>query len=299
VLGGAFLGDVSLDFYGGQQPSTGGRTFPLLRLRTARAIVHWQAAEVLVGQETPLIAGLNPVSPSSVGTPDFVAAGNLWLWLPQIRLSGDVGSDLRLGAQIAVLAPTSGDAAGAFDTDLDAAERSGRPYLQARVRARWGEAETAGEVGCGVHQGWIAVPGDARLRQSQAFACDAKLPLTRHFELRGEGYAGQALRGLGGGAIGQNIGAGSASVPTRAGWMQMNVKPAFALEGGGGCGVDDPDDAKLPAGSRLRNAACAAYAILRPSGPLFMGLEYRRIRTTYAAGPFTNDHLAIALGFEF
>ena len=37
VLGGQFTGDVDVDFFGGQQPSSGGRTFPLLRIRTARA----------------------------------------------------------------------------------------------------------------------------------------------------------------------------------------------------------------------------------------------------------------------
>src|SRR3989454_7982838 len=30
---GSFSGEVDVDFYGGQQPSSGGRTFPLLRLR--------------------------------------------------------------------------------------------------------------------------------------------------------------------------------------------------------------------------------------------------------------------------
>src|SRR2546428_10352276 len=30
VLGGAFNGDVDVDFYGGQQASSGGRTFPLV-----------------------------------------------------------------------------------------------------------------------------------------------------------------------------------------------------------------------------------------------------------------------------
>src|SRR5256885_1879882 len=35
VLGGTFAGEVDADFFGGQQPSSGGRTFPLLRLRRA------------------------------------------------------------------------------------------------------------------------------------------------------------------------------------------------------------------------------------------------------------------------
>src|SRR5258706_15806305 len=41
VLGGQFVGDVDVGFYGGQQARRGGRPFPLLRLRTARGIVRW------------------------------------------------------------------------------------------------------------------------------------------------------------------------------------------------------------------------------------------------------------------
>src|SRR5256714_8110639 len=33
VLGGTFNGEVDADFFGGQQPAGGNRTFPLLRLR--------------------------------------------------------------------------------------------------------------------------------------------------------------------------------------------------------------------------------------------------------------------------
>ena len=39
VLGGRFVCDLDVDFFEGQQPSSGGRTFPLLRLRTARAMI--------------------------------------------------------------------------------------------------------------------------------------------------------------------------------------------------------------------------------------------------------------------
>src|SRR6058998_1812127 len=38
VLHGTFSGELDVDFYGGQQPSNGGRTFPLLRLRRAVGI---------------------------------------------------------------------------------------------------------------------------------------------------------------------------------------------------------------------------------------------------------------------
>src|SRR6266581_9410640 len=33
VLGGSFTGEIDVDFFGGQQPAPGNRTFPLLRMR--------------------------------------------------------------------------------------------------------------------------------------------------------------------------------------------------------------------------------------------------------------------------
>src|SRR5437762_624850 len=203
VMGGSFTGDLDVDFYGGQEPSSGGRTFPLVRLRTARGFVTWSNAELMIGQESPLISAVNPVSPAAIGTPDFAAAGNLWLWLPQVRIGVENSGSVRFGVQGAVLAPTSGDPAASFDTDYDLAERSQRPYLQARVHARWGGGESAvGEVGRGVHEGWL-VPSSTRMTSS-AVACDALLPLVDFLELRGEFFSGQALRGLGGGGIGQD-----------------------------------------------------------------------------------------------
>src|SRR5260221_4817558 len=123
VVGGQFVGHVDVDFYGGQKASSGGRTFPLLRLRTARGIVRWSNGELLVGQESPLIAGVNPVSPAAIGTPAFATAGNLWLWLPQIRGTIESSGDVRIALQGGVLADTHVVPIWLFDTDVDQAER--------------------------------------------------------------------------------------------------------------------------------------------------------------------------------
>ena len=296
TLNGAFTGDVDVDFYGGQQASSGGRTFPLLRIRTARGIVRWANADLLIGQESPLVSGLNPVTPAAIGTPEFATAGNLWLWLPQVRFGVHSSGRIQFGAQAAVLAPTSGDAVAGFDTDYDLAERSQRPYLQGRLSARWGEGETVREVGCGYHQGWLVLT-TTRV-SSNAVACDLLLPMTEKLELRGEAFTGQALRGLGGGGIGQNVIVSSnAPLKTKGGWAQLNFRPATGFRVGLGCGTDQPERGAL----RLRNDACSTYAIVRPGGgPIFFGAEMRRIRTSYAASArYTSDHVTITTGFEF
>lgn len=307
VAGGTFRGVVDADFYGGQQPSTGGRTFPLFRIRTAHGTLHWDHAEILAGQEIPLFSPQNPISPAASGTPDFVAAGNLWLWLPQLRVTGELGSFVRLGLQAAVLAPTSGDPATAFDTDFDAAERSRRPYLESRVRVRWGDDPSdMSEVGCAVHLGWVTVPAVGRptpdsTLTSKAAGCDARLSLADWLDIRGEFYAGQLMRGLGGGAISQGVGAGGRPVQNKAGWGQINVKPIPEWSFGGGVGIDDPRDRDVPqdATGRLQNTACALYTIVRPAGPIFLGAEARRIDTRYIGSTFVNHHLNLSIGFEF
>jgi len=304
VAGGQFMGDLSVDFYGGQQPSTGGRTFPLLRLRTMHAVLDWSHAQLMVGQEAPLISPLNPTSIAAIGTPDFVTAGNLWLWLPQLRVTVHTRGSTTVGVQGAALAPTSGDAQGAFDTGFDPAELSGRPYLESRVFVQWNANETPGELGCGTHIGWLGLtagtaPGGGSLVESNAVSCDLRAPITESFELRGEGYTGQALRGLGGGGIAQELGPGNVPIHDRGGWAQLNVRPLAIWGFGAGCGADTPTLADLPLTGRQRNVSCAAYVTGRPVGPIVVGIEGRRIATTYATGKLIGDHLNIGFGFEY
>ena len=294
VAGAQFSGDLATDFYGGQLPSSGGRTFPLIRLRTANARLRWSYSELLVGQEVPLIAQLNPMSVAASGTPLFATAGNLWLWLPQARMTFGGFRPNTMAFQLAVLAPTSGDPANTFDTDLDAAERSSRPFIETRLRLRWQMSEQLGEVGCGAHVGWVR--GDSA--RSEAVACDLLAPWSM-FELRAEAFTGQALRGLGGGGIGQSLTALGDPVIGVGGWVQLNVNPSTIWGFGAGCGVDDPEDSDLAATARLRNVSCGGHFITHPSGPLLLSLEARRLITTYASGKFRVDHINIGFGFEF
>jgi hypothetical protein len=236
------------------------------------------------------------VSPAAIGTPAFVTAGNLWLWLPQARVTIHSGGSVNVGVQAAALASTTGDAVGLFDTDADPAERSGRPATEARVRLQWGEEGARSEIGCGGHLGWIAQA--VGFAQSDAVACDARIVLGP-IEVRGEGYSGHALRGLGGGGISQNLGTTSAPLRDVGGWGQLNIEATSMMRIGAGCGADKPDESAVTPGGRLHNQACSGYTIVRPGGPIFLGAEFRRIETRYAVGSFADNHLNLAVGFEF
>lgn len=298
--GGALAGELEVDFFGGQQPSTGGRTFPLLRIRRAMAELTWARFALLVGQESPPIVEVSPSSIASIGFPDFAAAGNLWLWIPQIRVGADLAptGGVRFGVEVAALAPTSGEPQGTFLTQPDAAERSERPYLQGRVRARWGDVENAGEVSFGGHYGWLLDSTDARV-PSKALAVSVWTPLVGNIELRGEAFIGQALAGLGGGGIGQNMVRNGVPVEGKGGWVQLNYR-AGSWELGAGGGIDDPDDDDLAASSRLKNTAFEGHVIWRHA-PAIVGLEVRGLRTDYAPPLDTRsaEHVNLGVGFEF
>jgi len=301
VLGGTFTGEVDADFFGGQQASTGGRTFPLIRLRRAVATVQWTHTQILFGQESPLVAERSPRSLASVGFPDFAGAGNLWLWLPQARGTVETGYTLRLALQGAVLAPTSGAPQGTFQTQPDSAERTGRPSFEGRLRLGWGQADDPSEIAVGGHFGWQrnldSLSGDSLIK-SKAITVDARIKLGV-VELIGEGFSGQALAGLGGGGIGQSVGVGGAAVRTRGGWGQLNIRPVQEWMFGGGCGLDNPDDSDVLAGGRLKNLVCEGHVQWRPSGPLVFGFEFRRLKTSYAIGDFAANHFNAAAGFRF
>ncbi len=297
VLGGTFTGDIDVDFFGGQVPSPGGRTFPLMRIRTARGILDWGNAELLIGQEQPLVANLNPVSLASVGAPNFSYAGNLWLWLPQIRYGIRSEGALRFGAQVAALAPTSAEPAAFFATGFDAAERTNTPFLQGRLHLGWGEEDRAAEIGVGVHYGKVN-DNAGEAQTSSAITADFVVPFLSRFELLGEAFTGQMLSGLGGGGIGYNFGADSLTpLRTIGGWVQLNYDVTPRLLVGAGFGLDDPNDDDSP--MLLRNATTEAHLHWRPAGPLVMGVEWRSTKTRYAASNYPNTHLNLAFGFEF
>ncbi len=298
--GGNLSAELDVDFFGGQQPSAGGRTFPLLRIRRAWGELAWSRGAVFVGQEAPPIAELNPVSLAALGLSAYSGAGNLWLWIPQVRLSGDLVSTpgFVFTLEGSALAPTGYTPQGPFLTQPDRAEQSRRPYLQSRLRARWGAGPTAGEVSVGGHYGWLSTAGDSLLA-SKAAAVAARIPITAEVELRGEAFVGEGIAGLGGGAIGQNFGVGGVPVRTRGGWAQLNLHPARTVTLGGGFGIDDPEDEDLDlATQRLKNQTWEVHAHWRPA-PIVLGLEFRQHRTTYGAGSATASHVNLAAGWTF
>jgi hypothetical protein len=298
VAGGVLDGEVDVDFFGGQQPSGGGRTHPVLRLRRAFAELRWREGSLLFGQEAPPVFEPNPASLASLGFPVFASSGNLWLWLPQVRGTAILNPDAaaRIGAQAAVLAPSAGEPQDPFFTRPDRAERAGLPAFEGRLLLRWGSGDRAGELGVGGHAGWLAISPEARV-SSRALGISLRAPMGAHFELAGEYFTGRGLAGLGGGGIGQNLTPDSAAVRTQGGWAQLVVRPSHRWELAAGSGLDDPRDEDLAPSGRRANRSVTAHVIWN-AHPIRIGAQYQLLATRYASGTRTNHQVGAAFALE-
>jgi len=183
-------------------------------------------------------------------------------------------------------------------TQPDSAEKSSRPFVQGRAYIGWGDGETETQIGVGGHRGWIATTGDSTLA-STAVTVDARIALGSHVLLMGEAFNGSALASLGGGGIGQEFGVNGIPVDTRGGWVQLNLRPSFAWEIGGGWGMDDPDDTDLPASGRMKNMQAEGHIHWRPGGGLILGGEVLRLQTTYASVVEDAWHVNLFSGLSF
>ncbi|MFO0095306.1 MAG: hypothetical protein ACK54K_13480, partial [Gemmatimonadaceae bacterium] len=312
VAGATLLADFELDFFA-RALEAAPPLFPEPRLRTARVFLLWPRTEVMFGMETPLISDLNPISTAGVAIPVFAGAGNLWNWLPQLRLTQTLATRGQWSAAVqgAVISPNASERAVSATPATDIGQASARPAVESRLRLRHGVALddqpaqgvlTSGfEVGIGTHRGWLRPSRDGLLT-SWALTADMRASLGHGVEIRGEAYRGSLLRGLGGGGIGQNFGTlglaptdVGAPLTDVAGWLQVNAQWHPMLSHGVGCGTARVVGNRA---DRRRNTVCTGHATWRPAVPLFVSLEYRGLRTRYSDGPWSARHWNLAIGID-
>ena len=100
--GGKLRASLLMDFYGGSG-SIGDQS---LRIRTATMQVDWKRQGLLLGIDKPIFSPRDPASLAQVGVSPLTRAGNLWMWVPQIRYTREVslGEETSLRAQFGLVA---------------------------------------------------------------------------------------------------------------------------------------------------------------------------------------------------
>jgi len=319
LAGAKTSANVYLDFAGGIPATPNGVDFGTVRLKTASLRMDWDHTSVVAGQDSLFISPLSPTSFASLATPAFAYAGNLWGWIPQLRVENrfDFSDNQRVTVQAGILDNQSWD----FPTDPfyrypGAGEQSGQPAYAARTA--WSRPVGAREISFGAagyygRQNW----GADRYVDGWAGMGDWQVPLTQRWTLSGEFYRGRGAGGLGAG-IGRVVLYGEAplgwttpirGVDSAGGWSQLKWQITPKVEMNGAVAQDDAFtsdirgfaiDANNSGPILGRNRGTLGNVVFRPRSDLILAAEFRRLRSypVYSNSLATNQ-ANLAMGILF
>ncbi|MGB6632555.1 MAG: hypothetical protein WBE52_15050, partial [Terriglobales bacterium] len=304
VAGAKTKADLQLDLAGGFPAVPNGINSGLVRLRTATMRMDWTNTSVVVGQDAIFFSPNSPTSFASLAIPALTYAGNLWSWVPQIRVEHRVtlGEESSLIFQGGILDPLSGEVPGTtpgsiYYRQAGPGESSRQPAYGTRIawtRNVFGQPLRVGVGGYYSRQDY----GFSRNVDGWAGMTDIELPLNHQFTLSGKFYRGKALGGLYGGIGRSVLFSGDPTLPNTqvqaldsiGGWAQLKYRPANKWEFNAAFGMDNPYASDLKYfpyaqayedPTLARNQESFVNLIYRPRSDLLFSAEYRHL-TTYS-----------------
>jgi hypothetical protein len=322
VSGAKVSADMQFDFAGGFPYAPDGVTFGLLRLRTGVVRMAWPNTTLVAGQDTPFFSPLSPSSIASLAVPAFSYAGNLWNWIPQVRVEHrfNISENSNVVLQGGILDPLTGEPpVSQFLRTPQAGEVSRQPAYATRVA--WSQHVFGHDLILGIggyysRQNW----GFHRMVDGWAGTSDWTLPLTHRWELGGEFYRGRAIGGLGGGIGRSALFSGPITDPATqvhglnsvGGWAQVKFRQTEKFEWNGAFGQDNAfgrDLSYFPSPvsqqsyfgpSLARNRSAFLNFIYHPRSDLLFSAEYRRLQTfTVVGNSSTANQINLSMGVLF
>jgi hypothetical protein len=320
VAGAKSSANVRFDFAGGFPSTPNGVNFGIMRLQTASLRLDWEHTSIVGGQDSLFISPLSPTSFASLATPAFAYAGNLWGWIPQLRLEHRfaLSSDQTIAVQAGILdnldwePPPSTDN---FNRFPHAGEQSGQPAYAMRTswsRLVFGHPLSVGVAGYYGRQNWLS----GHYVDGWAGMTDWQIPLLSRLSLSGEFYRGRGIGGLGAG-VGRAILLGGTVGPTtpirgldsEGGWSQLKLQITPKVELNGVFAQDNPFagdvrgfaiDANNFSTILGRNRGVLGNVIYRPRSDLLLSAEFRRLRSfpVYSNSSTTNQ-VNLSMGILF
>jgi len=290
--GGKVSGSVYMDFFGG----TGlGQT---VRLRVATIDTRWKNTSLGFAIDKPILAPREPDSLAQVGVSPLTAAGNLWLWQPQVRVEHRIsfGDGAGLRAQAGVYQTSeSGTGLAAVAPDL---ARS-RPGYQTRMEF-WSESGSRRiEVAPGFH--YSNTQAFQQSIPSRIFTADWLIRPAGRVDFTGAFFHGENTGVIGGLRQGVSFfGGRPRAVRATGGWAQLTVRMTprawFNLFGG----QQDDRNRDLDVGGIGKNQAYGANLMYRWGPNVLSSFEASQVRTSYlGSGTRINPHYDLAFAYLF
>jgi hypothetical protein len=299
VLGGGRIrGSIDVDLWGGSTSALNH----LVRLRIAAVQIDWKNSSLMVGQDKPLVAPHDPDSLAQVAFSPLTAAGNLWLWQPQIRFEQRfaIGDNAGLKAQASVYQTSEPSTSAGPDYQARLAPAS--PALEGRFEL-WGKYASGAriEVGPGFHVSDTHV-ADLSI-PSRLFTLDWMLQPLAKVRVSGAFFHGRNAAGLGGLRQGFTVTAGPErflAVRATGGWAQFSLLATPRLTFNAYGGQESNHAADLLASQIARNFVYAGNAQYRMGPNVLLGLEASQTRTAYVGGLLRLvNHYDLALAYLF
>ena len=294
--GGKIRGFLNMDFYGGPNDAYGVS----FRIRTGGIEFNWENTTLMFGQDKPLIAPREPNSLAQVWLSPLTAAGNLWVWQPQLRLEQrfhfNERTTLRAQASLFETRETYYSVPATYGY-----LQSFRPSVQGRVSLTHSLDDSrriefgSGFAGSTTHVAETTVP-------SRVFTLDWFANPWRKLEFSGAFFRGQDVANLGGAGPGFTLMNHYNATPVHAdgGWAQLSFlatpRLTFNLFGG-----EQQNRGRDLAWSDLaKNQAYGANLMYRIAPNVIVSLETEHLRTNYlgASSPL-NNHYDLGLAYLF
>jgi hypothetical protein len=298
LAGAKTRGDFVADFFGEFPETINGWSAGSLRIRTGTLRLDWPRTSIVAGLDSLFFSPSYPTSFAAVGIPALSYSGNLWGWLPQLRVEHQLISSAETTLTIsgAIVDPLTGEAPpNEFLRQPGAGESARQPGYGGRLewsRRVRGKPLVLGVGGYYNRENW----GGQNNVNGWVATTDWDIPLTGTLSLSGKFYRGSAIGGLGAGIGRSIVFNGSLAdhtaiikvLPASGGWAQFKFKPAAKLEfniaaGQDGIVAGDIRGFRSAPGylnaDLTRNRSEFANFIYRPRSNLLFSTEFRTLRT--------------------
>ncbi|HKE22233.1 MAG TPA: hypothetical protein VKB88_07565 [Bryobacteraceae bacterium] len=295
--GASVRGNLYMDFFTGTPPLA--QTF---RLRTGSIELDWKNTTLLVGQEKPIFNPRDPTSLAQVGVSPLTGTGNLWLWLPQVRLEERVSftHDTGLRARVGVL--ETHEVPPYENVPVPGGVTPARPGWEGRFEFYHNLDENRRlEIAPGfhysiTHAGGISIP-------SSLFSLDWFFNPWRRLEFTGAFYSGQNVGNLGTGGINQSYviyDHEGEAIRTKGGWGQLTLHTVPRIDLHLFAGQQDFSTTLLNPGDIGKNLLFGANLFFRIAPNVIVAPEISQLRTVYLVrGTVINNHYDLAVAYLF
>ena len=299
-FGGSVHGALYMDFFQGAAPLQ-----EWIRLRTGTIELNWRNRSFKAGVDKPIFNPREPDSLAQVGVSPLTGAGNLWLWIPQVRLEQDIamGSSSGLRAQFGAVETHEVNPYGPAPPNNRI--EPVRPGLEGRLEAYHKlDDERRLEMSVGFHTSTTHADGFSI--PSSLVSLDWFFNPWRRVEFSGAFFSGRNVANLGTGAVNQGyyIASGpyaaAEAIHAIGGWGQLTLHTLRRVDLHLFTGQQDYEDAQLQPGSVGKNLLFGGNLFIRVAPNVILAPEVTQLRSNYI-GQRTriNNHYDLALAYLF